>query len=169
MTRMAAQAYRMADAIRAAGAKVVMGGPHVTEVPDEPIGRTEEPRHADAVALGRGRLHLASNRAGRRARRAERIYRPVDEAGSEVKPSLEDYPCIPWERVDLEHSTSSRRFPLGALPYRSATPGLKSFRVVPIESGRGCPYGCDFCTVTGFSATRSAIAVIRAWSTRCCD
>jgi len=21
---------------------------------------------------------------------------------------------------------------------------------VPIESGRGCPYGCDFCTVTGF-------------------
>ena len=52
MTRMAARAYRMADAIRGAGAKVVMGGPHVTEVPDEPIGRTEEPRHADAVALG---------------------------------------------------------------------------------------------------------------------
>ena len=22
--------------------------------------------------------------------------------------------------------------------------------MVPIESGRGCPYGCDFCTVTGF-------------------
>src|SRR6266850_1595661 len=39
MTRMAARAYRMADAIRAAGAKVVMGGPHVTEVPDEPLGR----------------------------------------------------------------------------------------------------------------------------------
>src|SRR3989475_5915993 len=26
----------------------------------------------------------------------------------------------------------------------------KCFYVVPIESGRGCPYGCDFCTVTGF-------------------
>src|SRR5262245_61096132 len=52
MTRMAARAYRMADAIRAAGAKVVMGGPHVTEVPDEPLGRTDEPRHADVVALG---------------------------------------------------------------------------------------------------------------------
>ena len=52
MTRMAARAYRMADAIRATGAKVVFGGPHVTEVPDEPLGRAEEPRHADAIALG---------------------------------------------------------------------------------------------------------------------
>jgi radical SAM superfamily enzyme YgiQ (UPF0313 family) len=52
MTRMAARAYKMADAIRATVAKVVFGGPHVTEVPDEPLGRTEEPRHADAVALG---------------------------------------------------------------------------------------------------------------------
>ena len=52
MTRMASRAYRAADALRAAGAKVVFGGPHVTEVPDEPLGRTDEPRHADAVALG---------------------------------------------------------------------------------------------------------------------
>jgi hypothetical protein len=52
MTRMAAKAYRMADAIRAAGVPVVMGGPHVTEVPDEPLGRNGGPRHADAVALG---------------------------------------------------------------------------------------------------------------------
>ena len=42
----------MADAVRSAGAKVVMGGPHVTEVPDEPLGRGTEPRHADAIALG---------------------------------------------------------------------------------------------------------------------
>ena len=33
MTRMIAKAYRMADAIRAAGVPVVMGGPHVTECP----------------------------------------------------------------------------------------------------------------------------------------
>src|SRR3990172_692180 len=52
MTRMAARAYRMADAARAAGALVVMGGPHVTEVPDEPLGRNGVPRHVDAIALG---------------------------------------------------------------------------------------------------------------------
>src|SRR5256714_7390087 len=28
--------------------------------------------------------------------------------------------------------------------------GWRSLHVVPIETGRGCPYGCEFCTVTGF-------------------
>src|SRR5437870_9594007 len=52
MTRMIAKAYRVADALRAAGIPVVMGGPHVTECPDEALGRDGGPRHADAVALG---------------------------------------------------------------------------------------------------------------------
>src|SRR5437899_972159 len=26
----------------------------------------------------------------------------------------------------------------------------QTFHMIPIESGRGCPYGCEFCTVTGF-------------------
>jgi radical SAM superfamily enzyme YgiQ (UPF0313 family) len=28
--------------------------------------------------------------------------------------------------------------------------GWKTFYMIPIETGRGCPYGCEFCTVTGF-------------------
>jgi len=39
MTRMIAKAYRMADAIRAVGVPVVMGGQHVTEEFDEALGR----------------------------------------------------------------------------------------------------------------------------------
>ena len=39
MTRMAQTAYRMAAAIRkTTQVPIVMGGPHVTEVPDEPLG-----------------------------------------------------------------------------------------------------------------------------------
>src|SRR6478672_4053600 len=49
MTRMIAKAYRVADALRSAGIRVVMGGPHVTEVPDEPLGRNGGSRHADAI------------------------------------------------------------------------------------------------------------------------
>ena len=47
MTRMIAKAYRVADAVRAAGIPVVMGGPHVTEIPDEALGRpcAAPPRH----------------------------------------------------------------------------------------------------------------------------
>src|SRR6476661_13995 len=52
MTRMISRAYRVADALRAAGIPVVMGGPHVTELPAEALGHDGGPRHADAVALG---------------------------------------------------------------------------------------------------------------------
>ena len=33
---------------------------------------------------------------------------------------------------------------------RSLGGGWGTFRIIPMESGRGCPYGCEFCTVTGF-------------------
>src|SRR2546430_14799263 len=51
MTRMIAKAYRMADAIRAVGVPVVMGGPHVTEEADEALGRSGGARQAHAVSL----------------------------------------------------------------------------------------------------------------------
>ena len=81
MTRMIAKAYRMADAIRAAGVPVVMGGPHVTEVPDEALGRNGGPRHADAVALGEA--DETWPRIVEDAVRGELkdIYTPVDETG----------------------------------------------------------------------------------------
>ena len=151
MTRMAARAYQMADAIRSAGAKVVMGGPHVTEVPDEPIGRGDEPRHADAVALGEADDIWPKIVADAEAGRLKEVYEPVDETGKEVKPSLNDYPHIPWEDLDLSQFDLMSKIPnWGRYLLRKAGNTWKGLYVVPIESGRGCPYGCDFCTVTGF-------------------
>ena len=151
MTRMAARAYQMADAIRSAGAKVVMGGPHVTEVPDEPIGRGDEPRHADAVALGEADDIWPKIVADAEAGQLKEVYKPVDETGKEVKPSLDDYPHIPWEDLDLSQFDLMSKIPnWGRYLLRKAGNTWKGLYVVPIESGRGCPYGCDFCTVTGF-------------------
>ncbi|MDE0627476.1 MAG: radical SAM protein [Bryobacterales bacterium] len=151
MTRMAARAYRMADAIRAAGAKVVMGGPHVTEVPYEPIGLDGEPRHADAVALGEADYLWPRIVRDAEAGNLQEVYKPVDESGVEVKPSLEDYPVIPWETMDLTQFDLVAKVPAWArYLLEKAGSTWKSLYVVPIESGRGCPYGCDFCTVTGF-------------------
>jgi hypothetical protein len=52
MPLMIAKAYRMADAVRAAGVPVVMGGAHMTEMADEALGRKDGMRHADGAALG---------------------------------------------------------------------------------------------------------------------
>ncbi|PYR96743.1 MAG: hypothetical protein DMG12_25645, partial [Acidobacteria bacterium] len=81
MTRMAARAYRIADAIRAAGAKVVFGGPHVTEVPDEPLGRNGEPRHADAIALGEADYTWPRIVADAAAGNLREVYMPLGEDG----------------------------------------------------------------------------------------
>src|SRR5687768_7444318 len=89
MTRMIAKAYRMADAIRAAGIPVVMGGPHVTEVPDEALGRDGGPRHADAVALGEADETWPQIVNDAASGRLKEIYAPVDENGKDRKPSLQ--------------------------------------------------------------------------------
>src|SRR5271168_4340754 len=102
MTRMIAKAYRMADAIREVGVPVVMGGPHVTEEADEALGRKGGPRHADAVALGEADETWPRIVADAAAGRLKDIYAPVDEFGQDRKPTLQAYPTIPWDTINLE-------------------------------------------------------------------
>lgn len=148
MTRMIAKAYRMADAVRAVGVPVVMGGPHVTEVPDEALGRDGGPRHADAIALGEADETWPRIVADAARGELKEIYTPVDENGKERKPSLQPYPTIPWESMNLEQFDIIPKFLSPLL--RRVGGGWGTFRIIPLESGRGCPYGCEFCTVTGF-------------------
>jgi radical SAM superfamily enzyme YgiQ (UPF0313 family) len=148
MTRMIAKAYRVADALRAAGVPVVMGGPHVTECPDEALGRDGGPRHADAIALGEA--DETWPRIVNDAARGElkEVYTPVDAFGQEKKPTLQDYPQIPWNKLDIDQFNRIPGFFRRIMQHYGHE--WETFHIIPIESGRGCPYGCEFCTVTGF-------------------
>jgi len=148
MTRMIAKAYRVADAVRAAGVPVVMGGPHVTELPGEALGRDGGPRHADAVALGEADETWPRIVEDAAQGRLKESYSPVDAFGQERKPSLQNYPEIPWESIDIGQFNRIPTF-FRAIMKHYQQP-WETFHIIPIESGRGCPYGCDFCTVTGF-------------------
>jgi radical SAM superfamily enzyme YgiQ (UPF0313 family) len=115
---------------------------------DEALGRDGGPRHADAVALGE-----ADETWPRIVEDAARgdlkdIYAPVDTAGKELKPSLKKYPVIPWNSIDLRQFNLVPNFFTRSL--QKVGEGWGTFRIIPVESGRGCPYGCEFCTVTGF-------------------
>ncbi|HJU09810.1 MAG TPA: radical SAM protein, partial [Candidatus Binataceae bacterium] len=148
MTRMIARAYQVADVIRGLGVPVVMGGPHVTEVPDEALGRDGGPRHADAVALGEADETWPVIVEDAARGRLKEVYAPVDDSGKERKPSLGGYPLIRWDQMDLKQFN---RIPSFVRPLMSVlNTGWETFHLIPIESGRGCPYGCEFCTVTGF-------------------
>jgi radical SAM superfamily enzyme YgiQ (UPF0313 family) len=117
MTDLVLRAYQIADAYRQRGIKVVMGGIHATVLPGEAL------RHADAVVAGEAETvwpKLLSDAASGNMRRLYRAGAAANLAG------------MPAPRRDLYPKRT----------YRSYTP-----LATGIETGRGCPYRCEFCSI----------------------
>jgi radical SAM superfamily enzyme YgiQ (UPF0313 family) len=116
MTPQAPQAYRLAAAFRAQGKRVVMGGFHASNLPDEAL------LHVDAVVVGEGDLIWPGLLADAAAGRLQRLYRSTD---------LLDMADIPVAR-------------------RGIFNGKGYLLTNTIQTTRGCPFDCEFCSVTAF-------------------
>jgi radical SAM superfamily enzyme YgiQ (UPF0313 family) len=117
------RAYQIADEFKRRNVKVVMGGIHVTSLPNEAL------KHADAVVLGEADEIWPEVLEDAQQGTLRRIYQGTR------KESLEN---LPFPRFDLVEKSRYIRFPFGKTP------------VFPIQTSRGCPHSCDFCTVSNF-------------------
>ena len=63
----------------------------------------------------------------------------MDAFGQESKPSLKEYPVIPWQSIDRKQFNLVPKAATGLL--QKIGEGCGTFRIIPVESGRGCPYG----------------------------
>ncbi len=93
------EAYALADHLRARGTRVVMGGPHVSALPDEALA------HADAVVRGEGEVHWQRVVGDLKRGRPSRVYA---SAGGE----LYDLARSPVPRFDLLDPENYNRIPV---------------------------------------------------------
>lgn len=122
MTSQANRAYALADAYRKLGVPVVLGGLHASALPDEALA------HADIVCLGdaEGTLPHALNDL-RDALDRRRPDRPVE---------------LPQQRYDWRTLPPA---PI-ATPRKDLLDPADYLVFNPIQTTRGCPHGCTFCT-----------------------
>ena len=117
LTTTAPRAYEIADAFRDRNVKVVMGGIHVSTLPDEAL------RHCDAVVIGE----------------AEGVWEQLigDFKSGRLKKRYQNA-----RFVDLENRPLPRRDLLDAEDYVT---------VNTVQTTRGCPFKCSFCSVKLFN------------------
>lgn len=142
-TARAFDAYEVADAYRALGVPVVIGGLHATVVPQEAA------RHADAVVVGEGettwpRVVRDFQRGGRAA--LQRIYR-------EERPGTFDLRHSPMPRFDLLRDALPSGPSVEVLDTHVLT-RMGGYNRIPIQTTRGCPLDCEFCAASKLYGSR---------------
>ncbi|MDY6795184.1 MAG: radical SAM protein [Actinomycetota bacterium] len=132
ITTTAPEAYAIMDKVKQRwDIPVVMGGPHVTFLSEEALGKG-----ADFVVRGEGEyafLELVRN----------------------LKDGREDFQSIPglsYKRgKEFFHNPPAQQVDkLCELPWPDLTmiENFHKIRIIPVMTSRGCPYNCKFCSVT---------------------
>jgi len=157
ITSTAPRAYAIADKARAMGRPVIMGGPHVTYLAEEAL------EHADYVIRGEGERPLMD-------------FIDAWELGT----GFAAVPNLSFRGGDGAPVHNERGHPpadLDWIPYpdfgllKADLPGRGRMTTVPIQTSRGCPFNCSFCSVTGmfgkafrFRSTENIIGELRRYN-----
>ena len=143
-------AYAMADDLRWRGIPVIIGGSHVTFLPDEAL------EHATYVARGEG---------------GEQLMLELIEA-LEGRRELSSITGLSYMQEGLAVHNPPRELcaDLDALPFPDLTliEGHEKLTNIPIMTSWGCPFACNFCSVTAmfgrkyrFRSAENVIAEIK--------
>jgi len=117
------RAYQIADEFRKRGTPTIMGGIHASACPEEALG------HVDAVLVGEAEDLWEDVLRDVKGGHLKRVYK------AETKPDLSRLAVPRFDLVDFDHYV---------IPPLARTP------LIPLQTTRGCPHDCDFCSVTRF-------------------
>lgn len=135
ITPTAMRSFELADELRAGGQRVVMGGPHVTHLADEGL------EHADYVVRGEGEEALPA------LIRAIEGQLPLDEVPnlSFLRDGVAVHNVLAALQPDLD------RWPTPDLTLVQGFGAMNLLgmrKIIPVQTSRGCPHDCSFCSVT---------------------
>ena len=158
ITSTAPRAYEFARAARKAGIPVMMGGSHVTFLPEEAL------QHCDYVVRGEADdLIVDLVRAIEAGQGFEKIPSLSYRAGDAVIHNPDAPSCPDVDRLSPVDLSLVRGYDLHA----------NANKIVPIQTSRGCPFDCKFCSVTKmfgrayrFRNTENVMEELRAYRNR---
>jgi radical SAM superfamily enzyme YgiQ (UPF0313 family) len=139
--------YALADKCRALGIPVILGGPHVTFLPEEALAHAELVVRGEGEAAMKALLELWNDGP---ARTTDPGYSGVPnlswwDAGRTMRHNR----LAPWI-TNLDHLP----VPDFSLADGTADCLVGGKRTVMVQTSRGCPFDCCFCSVTGMFGKR---------------
>jgi len=158
ITPTAPRAYAIADKIQNLGIPVIMGGPHVTFLPDEAL------RHADFVIRGEGETALM-------------MFIDTWEKDQDFSrvPNL----SYKSNNTNIHNPQTALTKDLDTLPFpdfsllQGKLKKIAGKRIIPMQTSRGCPFDCSFCSVTGmfgkkyrYRSTENIMQELRLYNSR---
>lgn len=158
ITSTAPRAYEFARAARRAGIPVVMGGPHVTFLPDEALQYCDYVFRGEADDVIVDLVRCIGSGHG-----LETFPSLSYHAGDTVVHNSPDQACPDVDSLPVPDLSLVEGFDLNA----------KATKVVPIQTSRGCPFDCTFCSVTKmfgrayrFRSTENVMSELRTMRNR---